>query len=466
MINQVEKFSPRDFSNPVLMRNGKLGADACQVLAQAVNAVDPYACVANHVQFDGQHMSIGRSVIKADQFERIFLIGFGKAAVPMAVSVIDILDERIAQACVITKDPQFLSMDKYRKKLSVLLGGHPIPTEESVAATHRMLNNLPDLNAKDLVLIVISGGGSALFTDPLEGIQLGEMQKLTQLLLNSGADIHEINTIRKHLDQVKGGRLAVRLQPAQIETLILSDVIGDPLGMIASGPTVPDLATYQDALDILRRLRIDDQVPNTILETLKNGKAGTIPETLKPGQLPMGRVRNHLVGTNYIAAEAALRCAKDLGYQSIILSGAVTGLTQHVADFIDGIITTQLAHGQPVEKPACLIFGGETTVHVTGNGLGGRNMDLALRMVPKLCGKHGVLFVSLASDGEDGPTDAAGAAVDGAVFADGVKFHNLDIAEHIRTNNAYRYFEKVGGLIKTGATGTNVNDLMLVLIAA
>jgi hydroxypyruvate reductase len=465
MIEHEKHFSPGDFSNAVLSRNGKLGADACLVLAQAINAVDPYRCVANHVQFDGQHVTIGGNVMKVDQFERIFLIGFGKAAVPMAVSLIDILEKRITQACVITKDPQFLSESGYWDKLTVLLGGHPIPTEESVEATQRMLNSLPALNAKDLVLIVVSGGGSALFTDPIEGISLEDLQKLTQLLLNCGADIHEINTIRKHLDQVKGGRLAVRLQPAQVDTLILSDVIGDSLDMIASGPTVPDLATYQDALDILRRLRIEDKVPHTILETLKNGKAGTIPETLKPGQLPQGRVRNHLVGTNYIAAEAALRCAKDLGYQSIILSGAVTGLTEQVAEWIEGVITRQLALGQLVNKPACLILGGETTVRVTGDGLGGRNMDLALRMVPKLRGMHGVLFVSLASDGEDGPTDAAGAAVDGSVFAEGEKLHQLDIAEYVRASNSYRYFEQVGGLIKTGATGTNVNDLMLVLIA-
>ncbi len=465
MIEQVEIFSPENFINAIFARNEKLGADACQILAQAINAVNPYACVANHVQFDGQRLAIGGKVIKADQFERVFLIGFGKAAVPMAVSLIDILDERITQACVITKDSQFLSKDKYRNKLTVLLGGHPIPTMKSVSATQTMLTSLPELAENDLALIVISGGGSALFTDPAEGIGLRDMQELTQLLLNSGADIQEINTIRKHLDRVKGGRLAARLQPAQVETLILSDVVGDPLDMIASGPTVPDPTTYQDALDLLRKYEIEDQVSPAILGTIENGKAGAIPETVKPGQLPQGRVRNHLVGTNSIAAEAALKCAKGLDYSAVILSSAVTGLTEHVAEFIESVISKHLVHGHPVEKPACLILGGETTVHVTGDGLGGRNMDLALRMVPKLSGKHGVLFVSFASDGEDGPTDAAGAVVDGHVFTEGKTRYKLDVVEYIRSNNSYRYFEQLGGLIKTGATGTNVNDLMLVLIA-
>jgi hydroxypyruvate reductase len=287
---------------------------------------------------------------------------------------------------------------------------------------------------------------------------------MTEILLKSGANIDEINAIRKHLDQVKGGGLAVILQPAHVQTLVLSDVIGDRLDVIASGPTVPDPSTYQDALDILGRYDVLEQVPSGILQHLELGREGVIPDTLKPGQLPSEKISNHLVGTNFLAAQAAYIHAKSLGYHTAIISTALTGLTENVADFLKGTIQTALANGHPVTKPVCLIFGGEPTVNVTGKGLGGRNMDLALRMVPRMAEMDGVLFVSLATDGEDGPTDAAGAVADALVFNEGREKFGLNIDTYIQDNDAYHYFERVGGLIKTGATGTNVNDLILILI--
>ena len=452
------------FTNKVIERNGRLGADAVDILNHALEAVDAYTCVSHQINLQGQTLIVGQTSLSLQQFERVFLIGFGKAAVPMAKALMDKLGAVLSQAVVVTKDPKFLSENGYLGKLAVFVGGHPIPTPDSIHATKTVMNSLPPLTDKDLVLVVISGGGSALFTDPVPGVTLDDLKRLTQVLLDCGAKISEINTIRKHLDRVKGGQLAMRLQPAHVETLILSDVIGDRLDMIASGPTVADPSTFQDAINILEKYGLSGQVPVGILRHLDSGRDGFIPETVKPHQFPAEKVKNHLVGTNFMAAEAALYRAQALGYQAAIVSTALTGLTEHIADFIEGILETHLANNPPDAKPACIIFGGEPTVNVTGGGLGGRNMDLTLKMVPKLAGKQGVLFISLATDGEDGPTDAAGAAADGQTFFEGKEKLGLDIEAYNRNNDAYHYHEEMDGLIKTGATGTNVNDLMLLLI--
>ena len=464
MFGQNKNEHNRVFVNRVIERNEKLGLDACDILAHALDAVHPYKCVFNLVHLEADRVVIGSKAFSLKNFERVFLIGFGKAAVPMAKALIDKLGQKISSASVITKDPGFLSEDGYQDMLKVHLGGHPVPTEDSIKSTQAMLNSLPDLTETDLVLVVISGGGSALFTDPVPGVTLQDMQSLTQLLLHSGANIDEINTIRKHLDQVKGGRLAEILRPAHVETLILSDVIGDRLEIIASGPTVADTSTFQDALEILDRYGVMGKVPLGALDYLEKGRDGEFAETMKPGLLSPEQVDHHLVGTNFLAAQAAFQKAESMGYHTVIISTAVTGLTEQVAKFIEGILTTALANDHPVAKPACIILGGEPTVNVTGTGLGGRNMDLTLRLVPGLAEKEGVLFISLATDGEDGPTDAAGAAADSYVLREGQQKFGLEIESFTANNDAYHYHEKVGALIKTGATGTNVNDLMLLLI--
>lgn len=461
---QKSRILPEMFSNKVCARNPELSSHACEILAHAIQAVDPYDCVYNQVHIDDDRLTVGNKDLALGNIERIFLIGFGKAAVPMAVACIDRLAERIHQAHVITKDPKFLVGHESQSKLTVHLGGHPIPDKNSILSTQAVLQSLPDLTERDLVLVVISGGGSALFTDPIPGVSLDDIQKMTQLLIHCGADISEINTLRKHLDQVKGGRLAERLQPAQVESIILSDVIGDRLDMIASGPTVPDPTTFEDALSILEKYHLEAETPKEILRYLEQGKAGDFQETLKPGHFSQDKIGHHLVGTNYLAAQAALSHANNLGYHSAIISTELTGRTVHVAAFLAGIVNTVVAFDQPVAKPACLIFGGEPTVNVTGEGLGGRNMDLTLRMVPMLADKTGVLFISFATDGEDGPTDAAGAAADGFIFLDGKDDLGLNIASYIMNNDSYHYFDQVGGLIKTGSTGTNVNDLVLILL--
>ena len=451
-------ITPVSLNNPVIERNGRLGKDACQILAAAVNSVDPYGCVLDQLNWDGSDLLIGKDRIPFQEFDRVFLIGFGKASVPMAKAVLDHFKGKVDFARVITKAPSFLKENGYLDKLEVVIGGHPVPDENSIQATRILLSSLPTFTSRDLFIVVISGGGSALFASPLGDVTLDDLQIMTNLLLRCGAEIQEINTLRKHMDGVKGGRLAESLSPACVHTLILSDVIGDRMDMIASGPTVADPTTYSDAWKIIKKYHLEEEMPQTILSLIQGGIDGRIPETLKEKDLAGLYLSNHLVGTNRIASQAANEEAIRLSYHSQVVSNTLTGLTKDVSN----MLAQRIGDIDDTERPCCLIYGGETTVKVIGDGLGGRNQDLVLRMVSKLACQRDLLFISLATDGEDGPTDAAGAASDTVVYDDGIEKY-LDLATYIITNNAYEYLDKVGALIKTGPTGTNVNDLILII---
>jgi len=464
MFGKNQNIAPDLFRNDVINRQGKLGDDACKVMTSALRAVDPYACVENYLQIKDSAILLGENPISFSEFDRLFIIGFGKASVPMARSVIDILGERVYSAAVVTKDKEFLNYDGYKTKLQVHLGGHPIPTDASLRATQSILRSIPDLTTRDIVIVLISGGGSALFTSPVNGVSLDDFQEMTELLLRSGAEIKEINTLRKHLDEVKGGRLALRLQPAQIHTLILSDVVGDRMDMIASGPTVPDPTYFEDALKIIDKYNLGNKLPQSIISYLELGANKDHPETLKKENTKDSCINHYLIGSNYHAAKAGYARARSLGYRSLILSTHLTGETENVVEFLDGIIKSEITHAVPLKAPVCLIFGGETTVQVTGSGLGGRNQDLALRIVEKIANISDLLFISLATDGEDGPTDAAGAVIDGRIFGEGADRQGLDIQSYIINNNSYVYLGKLGALIKTGSTGTNVNDLVIIML--
>jgi glycerate 2-kinase len=450
--------------NRILKRADKFGKDACEIIAEAINAVNPYDCVRECLNLNGDILTISNDSLDLKSINRIFLIGFGKAACPMASAVLDVLGARIYKAMVITKSAPSMNGSYMHDGLQVFTGDHPVPSVKSIESTKHILDMLPTLTHHDLVLVVISGGGSALFTLPAAGITLTDYQSMINLLLKCGAEIKEINTLRKQLDEVKGGRLAIRLQPAIVHSLILSDVVGDPLDMIASGPTVPDLTTIEDALAVIDKYGLINQMPLAIMDQLLKVKNNIQENTARLGQFPPGKVVNHLVGTNFKAALAAKNHAVSLGYNALVITSCMTGLTKNVAKFLLGIIQTELKNENPAKWPACLIFGGETTVEVTGNGKGGRNQDLILRMVKPLNELTGVLVISIATDGEDGPTDAAGAAVDSYVYKEGIKEFGLDIEDFIKNNNSYEYLEKCGALIKTGLTETNVNDLMLILV--
>jgi hydroxypyruvate reductase len=326
--------------------------------------------------------------------------------------------------------------------------GHPLPDDRGLRATRRILELAAEVGPRDLVICLISGGGSALLSAPVPQLGLSGLSALTERLLASGADIHEFNTVRKHLSLVKGGQLAKAAAPAQVLTLILSDVVGDDLGVIASGPTVPDKSTFQDAAAVLKKY--GQPLPIYI----QDGLAGLVPETPKPGDPFFERVSNLLVGTNRMAAEAAITAAQSRGFRSRLLTVTLTGEAQKAGAWLAG----QLAQMPP---RSCWVAGGETTVTLGPDpGLGGRNLETALAAVSRVAGLERCLLLTLATDGGDGPTDAAGAVVSGDTLARAVE-QNMDPNEFLRRHDAYPFFAALGDLIKTGPTRTNVNDLCL-----
>jgi hydroxypyruvate reductase len=326
-----------------------------------------------------------------------------------------------------------------------------------------MVDLLRTAGARDLVITVISGGGSALVDLPAENIDLAQLRELTDGLLRSGATINEMNAVRKHLSLVKGGGLARIASPARVVSLILSDVVGNPLDVIASGPTVPDTTTFRDAWRVLERYGLADSVPRPIANRLRAGMRGEVPETPKEGDPIFDRVQNVVVASNDLAAEAATARARELGFNSLLLSTFVEGEAREVGKLFAAIARELAAFGRPCPRPACIVAGGETTVTVRGGGKGGRNQELALSAAIKIAGVDDVMIVAAATDGSDGPTDAAGAIADGSTVARATDA-GLDPADYLARNDSYSFFERLGDLIKTGPTNTNVNDLTFVYL--
>jgi hydroxypyruvate reductase len=345
----------------------------------------------------------------------------------------------------------------------VLEASHPIPDEAGVVAAHRIKGLLSEAQADDLVLSVISGGGSALLVAPAEGLDLAAKQAVTQLLLGCGASIQEINAVRKHLSQVKGGQLARAAAPASVINLMLSDVVGDDLDTIASGPFVPDRSTFQDVAAILARYNLTEKIPGAVWRYIERGLQGEVPETPKPDEPGFRQVLNLVVGSNYQALAAAAAAARHLGYRPLILSSQLTGETREVAKVHAALAKEVRASGHPVRPPACLISGGETTVTLKGHGRGGRNQEFALAGALELAGMTEVLLLAAGTDGSDGETDAAGALADGNTCARGTEA-GLSAGVHLESHDAYPFFLRLGDLVMTGPTRTNVMDIQLVLI--
>jgi len=376
----------------------------------------------------------------------------------MAAATEEILGDDLTDGLVIVKEG-------YREagcsRIRLVEAGHPIPDGRGVQAAVDLGKFLQDSQAEDLVICLISGGGSALLVSPVPRLELSDLQGMTAALLASGAAIQEINTLRKHLEYLKGGGLARRAQPARIITLVLSDVIGDPLDVIASGATVPDPTTYTEAWQILERYNLLEQVPPAVTTRLRLGLDGLAPETPKPGDPLFDRVQNVIIGSNRLAAEAAVAQARQEGFSTLLLTTSLQGEARHVGRVLASLGREMVESGQPLTPPACLVAGGETTVTLTGNGKGGRNQELALSAVRDLGGLDDVVLVSLATDGGDGPTDAAGAVVSGSTLSRAVAL-DLDPAAFLKNNDAYHFFQALGDLIISGPTMTNVNDLTLV----
>ncbi len=443
------------------MSQDSLRQDAAKILDAALKAVDPALAIKRAMALEGTALKIdGQSLDLAD-FDRIVAVGAGKAGAPMAQAVEDILGERLDGGMVVVKDGHGGPTQKIR----IFEASHPVPDERGVAAGSEIAGFLQEnAGPKTLVLCLLSGGGSALLVSPAPGLSLADKQETTRLLLACGADIAEINSIRKHLSQLKGGGLARLAGESRVVSLIVSDVVGDRLDTIASGPTMPDHSTWTDCREILERYGIWDQAPASVSGRIQQGLDGEIPDTPKPGQPQLEGVLNLIVSGNRHALDYASAKAKELGYTPMILSSTIEGETYDVARMHAAMAREVRQTGHPLAPPCCLISGGETTVTLGDNpGKGGRNMEFALACVFDLEGLDGVLALSAGTDGTDGPTDAAGAQADGQTAARARKM-GLNPRDFLVRHDAYNFFEPLGDLLITGPTRTNVMDIRLMLI--
>ncbi len=435
---------------------GAATAHGSAIFLEGVSAVHPAALMHKNVQPVPGGIQIAGTFFPLAPGAKIGIIGAGKAVAAMAQALENILSDYPLYGLVITKYDHTLPL----QHLEIIAAAHPVPDAQGVAATRRLLHLADNRAPQDLLLFLLSGGASALLADYPEGSSLEEVQRLFELLLKSGADIHEMNTVRKHVSGIKGGQLAKKIYPATLCTLILSDVPGNDPHVIGSGPTVPDPSTFADTLTILERYALVPQIPPALLAHLLKGLAGAIPETPKPGDPHFSHTHNYLTGTNTLALEAAAHKARQLGYHTEILTDTATGDAATL-----GRQLAQQAIDWQGPTPACLLIGGESTVQVTGTGLGGRNQQLALAAGPLLQAYPHITLLSGGTDGTDGPTDAAGAVVNAAIMQQATALH-LDAQAYLRNNDAYHFFEAAGGLLKTGPTQTNVMDIVVVIIEA
>lgn len=434
--------------------------NATAIFGAAIQAVEPEVCINRWLQLTGSTLRIGDDRYALQAIRRLYLVGIGKAAAAMAYAVETVLADRIDDGIVITKYGHGVPLSRCR----LIEAGHPLPDAHGVAAASALLELVASATPDDLILCLVSGGGSALCPAPAEGISLQDKQAATRLLLACGATIHQINTIRKHLSQVKGGHLCRAAGGARLVALILSDVIGDDLDIIASGITVPDPGTFADCLAILDHHSLFERVPTSIRRHFLAGAKGLTAETPKPGDPVFARVRNHVIGSLADALAAAADKARELGFRPLVLTSTLQGEAKEAARVLSSIGNEVRRYGRPIAPPACLLAGGETTVTLTGKGLGGRNTEFALAAAIALAGSPGTLLLSAGTDGTDGPTDAAGAFADGSTLAR-AKALGISPAKHLADNDSYNFFRPLGDLFITGPTRTNVMDLQILLIS-
>jgi len=438
-----------------------LRQDATRIWSAAVRAVEPEAAIRRAVKRDGAALRIGRTSLDLSRARKIWVIGAGKAAAPMGRAVEKILGGRLSGGLLVTKYGHALPL----RKLEVLEAAHPLPDANGLAAAERIRSLARDgIGPDDLVLCLLSGGASALLVSPAGDVTLEDKLECTRLLLRAGAGIYEMNAVRKHLSDLKGGGLARLLAPARVAALVLSDVVGDDLATIASGPLAPDPTTYGECLEICRRLGILDRVPRAVRRRFERGAAGQIGETPKAGDAVFRGVVSRIVGSNAQACTAAAQAARRLGYHACVLTSRLEGDTGEAARFHMNVAAEIAAEGRPLRRPACVLSGGETTVRVTGSGKGGRNQKFTLHCVRALAAMPApCLVASLGTDGTDGPTDAAGGIATQTTLARAMAA-GLDAHAALRNNDSYPLLAALNDLILTGPTQTNVNDLMLVVV--
>jgi hydroxypyruvate reductase len=438
----------------------RLRTDAREIFMAGVTSADPFAAVSNTIQLEENRLKVERRIYELSEFDRIFAAGCGKAAARMALAVKAQFGDRLAGGIVVVKYGHQLPIEKIR----MIEAGHPIPDEAGSDGARQMIELARSLGERDLLFFLISGGGSALLPCPAEGLTLADKQQTTAALLKSGASIKEVNAVRKHISRLKGGQFARLAAPSQVISLILSDVVDDSLEAIASGPTAPDSSTYADCLRVIRRYRAGHEIPRAVIEILERGASGELPETPKASDPVFRRVHNVIVGSNRSALAGARRRAEALGYHTSVASAALEGESRIQAKSHVAHIKEVFRNKGSALRPTCLISGGETTVTVGGDGIGGRNQEFALAAAIEIDGLDGVVVLSAGTDGIDGPTDAAGGIVDGGTIARG-KAKNLDAASSLARNDSYHFLRDTGDLLITGPTLTNVMDLQITLLA-
>lgn len=455
--------------------------DIQDIFLAGVRSVDPYLLIKKHLRVENEILTIeipgAFHSVNLGNFKNIFVFGAGKAAAPMARAIEEVIGNRLDDGVIAVKKGYTTDL----KRIKTIEAGHPVPDVESMRAAETIIELAGKADEETLVFGLISGGGSSLLARPLEvekshstiSLTLEELQETTRLLLASGANINEMNCIRKHLSSIKGGRLSRVMYPATQINLILSDVPGDSLDTIASGLTTWDETTYAEAIAILKKYNIEERVPEAVRRILEAGKRGLIPETPKKNDPVFLKVKNLLIGSNYTALRGAAEKAGELGYNTTVLSSWITGEAREVAKVLAGIAKDVCRYELLAKKPSCIIGGGETTVTLSGDGKGGRNQELALSFLLELenfnetsgevNGENGIYMLSASTDGSDGPTDAAGAIASFELLKKSRRL-GLNPEEYLRRNDSYTFFERAGGLLKTGPTNTNVCDIQIILV--
>lgn len=433
--------------------------DAAAIFQAGLQAAAPGAAIKKHCRLAGGILVVDGHSYDLDLFSRVIVLGAGKAGAAMAFAIEEILGERLSTGIISVKYGHL----EHLNKITTYEAAHPVPDENGHLAAQAIYDLALSADEKTLVICLISGGGSALLPLPVPGLSLFEKQETTKALLACGATIHEVNAVRKHLSAIKGGGLARAVYPATLISLILSDVVGDDLDSIASGPCVPDSKTFGDCLAIFKKYAIDQQIPARVHHYIESGVAGTVPETPKAGQDFFTKTLNVIIGSNFSALLKGKEKAGQLGYNTFLLSSQMEGETHLVASLHMAIAREIWQHDHPVPKPACLLSGGETTVAVKGSGKGGRNQEFALAAALNMPGMENIVVLSAGTDGTDGPTDAAGAFADNSTLLRAVQ-QQLDPLDYLENNDSYNFFDALGDLYITGPTNTNVMDIRIILV--
>ena len=459
-INYSQLIVKLSLMPPKIKNIANMRDDAVNIFYAGLQAVEPNNSVKKYCRLEGDNLFIKNKKYDLTRFNNLFIVGAGKATAPMASALEDILGNRIKTGIINVKYEHVTELNH----IIQIEAGHPVPDNNGQKGAQAILDLVKDAGKDDLALCLVSGGGSALLPLPFSGLTLKDKQETTKVLLSCGATIHEINAIRKHTSMIKGGWLAHTAYPAELISLILSDVIGDDLDIIASELTVPDPNTFQDCVQIIKKYNILNKIPKAIASHIAAGVSGKVPETPKPGNPIFDNTHSLIIGSNFEAVIAAKRKAESIGYNTLILSSMIEGETRDVAQ-VHGAIAKEINKtGNPLPIPACILSGGETTVTLKGKGRGGRNQEFALATAIDIAGMESIVALSAGTDGTDGPTNAAGAIADTNTIKKALA-SGLDPNNFLSNNDSYNFFNKLGDLFITGPTNTNVMDLRIIIVS-